>query len=136
MKSFTSILILFLISFSLNAQEFKFKSETIDYGKIDKGSDGERIFIFTNIGDQPIIIKNIKSSCGCTVPEKPEKPVMPGEKGEIKVSYDTKRVGGFSKSITIFSNATEAAKVIRIKGIVNNGVSLEKEKSILSDSQN
>jgi hypothetical protein len=136
MKSFTSILILFLLSFSINAQEFKFESETIDYGKIDKGANGERIFIFTNIGDQPIIIKNIKSSCGCTVPEKPEKPVMPGEKGEIKVSYDTKRVGGFSKSITIFSNATEAAKVIRIKGIVNNGVSLEKEKNMLSDSQN
>jgi hypothetical protein len=136
MKSFTSILILFLLSFSINAQEFKFKSETIDYGKIDKGADGERIFTFTNVGDQPIIIKNIKSSCGCTVPKKPEKPIMPGEKGEIKVSYDTKRVGGFSKSITIFSNATEPAKVIRIKGIVNNGVSLEKEKSMLSDSEN
>ena len=136
MKSLTSILILFLLSFSINAQEFKFESETIDYGKIDKGSDGERIFTFTNVGDQPIIIKNIQSSCGCTVPKKPEKPVVPGEKGEIKVSYDTKRVGGFSKSITIFSNATEAAKVIRIKGIVNNSVSLEKEKSMLSDSQN
>ena len=136
MKSFTSILILFLLSFSINAQEFKFESETIDYGKIDKGSDGERIFTFTNVGDQPIIIKNIQSSCGCTVPKKPEEPIMPGEKGEIKVSYDTKRVGGFSKSITIFSNATEAAKVIRIKGIVNNSVSLEKEKSMLSDSQN
>ena len=136
MKSLTSILILFLLSFSINAQEFKFESETIDYGKIDKGSDGERIFTFSNVGDQPIIIKNIQSSCGCTVPKKPEKPVMPGEKGEIKVSYDTKRVGGFSKSITIFSNATEANKVIRIKGIVNNSVSLEKEKSMLSDSQN
>ena len=136
MKRFTSILILFLLSFSINAQEFKFESETIDYGKIDKGANGERIFTFSNIGDQPIIIKNIQSSCGCTVPKKPEKPIMPGEKGEIKVSYDTNRVGGFSKSITIFSNATEAAKVIRIKGIVNNGVSLEKEKSMLSDSQN
>ena len=136
MKSFTSILMLFLLSFSINAQEFKFESETIDYGKIDKGANGERIFTFTNVGNQPIIIKNIQSSCGCTVPKKPEKPIMPGEKGEIKVSYDTKRVGGFSKSITIFSNATEAAKVIRIKGIVNNGVSLEKEKSMLSDSQN
>lgn len=135
MKRFTSILMLFLLSFSINAQEFKFESETIDYGKIDKGANGERIFTFTNVGDQPIIIKNIQSSCGCTVPKKPEKPIMPGEKGEIKVSYDTKRVGGFSKSITIFSNATEAAKVIRIKGIVNNGVSLEKEKSMLSDSQ-
>ena len=135
MKRFTSILMLFLLSFSINAQEFKFESETIDYGKIDKGANGERIFTFSNIGDQPIIIKNIQSSCGCTVPKKPEKPIMPGEKGEIKVSYDTNRVGGFSKSITIFSNATEAAKVIRIKGIVNNGVSLEKEKSMLSDSQ-
>ncbi len=135
MKRFTSILMLFLLSFSINAQEFKFQSETIDYGKIDKGANGERIFTFTNVGDQPIIIKNIQSSCGCTVPKKPEKPIMPGENGEIKVSYDTKRVGGFSKSITIFSNATEAAKVIRIKGIVNNGVSLEKEKSMLSDSQ-
>ena len=136
MKRFTSILMLFLLSFSINSQEFKFESETIDYGKIDKGSDGERIFTFSNVGDQPIIIKNIKSSCGCTVPKKPEEPIMPGEKGEIKVSYDTKRVGGFSKSITIFSNATEANKVIRIKGIVNNSVSLEKEKSMLSDSQN
>jgi hypothetical protein len=135
MKSFTAILILFLLSFSINAQEFKFESETIDYGKIDKGANGERIFTFSNIGDQPIIIKNIQSSCGCTVPKKPEKPVMPGEKGEIKVSYDTNRVGGFSKSITIFSNATEANKVIRIKGIVTNGISLEKEKSMLSGSQ-
>jgi hypothetical protein len=136
MKSFTSILVLLLLSFSIHAQEFKFESETIDYGKIDKGSNGERVFTFTNIGDQPIIIKNIQSSCGCTIPKKPEKPIMPGEKGEIKVSYDTKRVGGFSKSITIFSNATEATKVIRIKGIVNNAVSLEKEKNMLSDSQN
>jgi hypothetical protein len=136
MKSLTTILVLFLLSFSINAQEFKFENETIDYGKINKGADGERIFKFTNIGDQPIIIKNIQSSCGCTVPKKPEKPVMPGEKGEIKVSYDTNRVGGFSKSITIFSNATEAMKVVRIKGIVSNSVSLEKEKSMLSESEN
>lgn len=135
MKSFTSILFLFLLSFSINAQEFKFESETINYGKIDKGADGARIFTFTNIGDQPIVIKKIQSSCGCTVPKKPEKPIMPGEKGEIKVSYDTNRVGGFSKSITIFSNATEAVKVVRIKGIISNGVSLEKEKSMLSDSE-
>ncbi|SDR81153.1 Protein of unknown function [Polaribacter sp. KT25b] len=135
MKSLTSILVLFLISFSINAQEFKFEKETINYGKINKGADGERIFTFTNIGDQPIIIKRIQSSCGCTVPKKPEKPIMPGEKGEIKVSYDTKRVGGFSKSITIFSNATEAIKVLRIKGIISNGVSLEKEKSMLSNSE-
>ena len=133
MKNFTSILILFLISFSIQAQEFKFEKETIDYGAINKSANGERVFVFTNIGDAPIIIKNIQSSCGCTVPKKPEKPVMPGEKGEIKVSYDTKRVGGFSKSITIFSNAKNPRKIIKIKGIINKEVSLQKEKSMLSN---
>jgi hypothetical protein len=133
MKTFGTLLVIFFISFSTSAQEFKFEKETIDYGKISKGSNGERVFIFTNTGTQPLIIKNIQSSCGCTVPKKPEKPIMPGEKGEIKVSYDTKRVGGFSKAITIFSNAKNVRKVIKIKGIVNKGVSLQKEKSMLSN---
>ena len=133
MKNFTSILVLFLISFSIQAQEFKFEKETIDYGAINKSANGERVFMFTNIGDAPLIIARIQSSCGCTVPKKPEKPVMPGEKGEIKVSYDTKRVGGFSKSITIFSNAKNPRKIIKIKGIINKEVSLKKEKSMLSN---
>ena len=60
----------------------------------------------------------------------PEKPIMPGEKGEIKVSYDTKRVGGFSKAITIFSNAKNARKIIKIKGYVNKEISFEKENWI------
>jgi|TARA_B110000240_G_scaffold135235_1_gene149974 hypothetical protein len=134
MKAYGTLLVIFFISISFNAQEFKFEKETIDYGKISKGANGERIFVFTNIGDQPLIIKNIQSSCGCTVPKKPEEPIMPGEKGEIKVSYDTKRLGGFSKAITIFSNAKKSRKIIKIKGIINKGVSLKKEKSMLSDS--
>jgi hypothetical protein len=134
MKLSGSLLVLLFLSFSLNAQEFKFQEEVIDYGKIDKGSDGAKVFIFKNIGDQPIIIKKIQSSCGCTVPKKPEKPIMPGEDGEIKVSYDTKRVGGFSKSITIMSNAKNPRKIIRIKGIVNKEISLLKEKSIVIDN--
>ena len=134
MKLLGSLLVVLFLSFSLNAQEFKFQEEVIDYGKIDKGSDGAKVFIFKNIGDQPIIIKKIQSSCGCTVPKKPEKPIMPGEDGEIKVSYDTKRVGGFSKSITIMSNAKNPRKIIRIKGIVNKEISLLKEKSIVIDN--
>ena len=134
MRLLGCIVFIFFVSFSISSQEFKFEKETIDYGKIEKGSNGERTFVFTNIGDAPLIIKNIQSTCGCTVPKKPEKPIMPGEKGEIKVSYDTKRVGGFSKSITIFSNAKNARKVIKIKGFVNKELSLKKEKSLLSDS--
>ena len=133
MKAIFTILFIGFLSLSTFAQEFKFETETIDYGKINQGADGERTFVFTNVGNKPLIIKNIQSSCGCTIPQKSEKPILPGQKGKIKVSYDTKRVGGFSKSITIFSNAKSARKIIRIKGIVNNGISLEKEKSMLSN---
>lgn len=107
-----------LITSFLQAQEFQFDVETINYGKIEKGSDGIRVFEFTNIGDAPLIIKQIKSSCGCAIPEKPTKPIMPGEKGSIKVSYDTKRIGGFSKAITVFSNAKTERKMLKIKGHV------------------
>lgn len=133
MKKLLVICVLAFASISLNAQEFKFEKEIIDYGKISKNSNGTRVFVFTNIGEQPLIIKNIQSTCGCTVPKKPEHPIMPGDKGEIKVSYDTKRIGGFSKAITIFSNAKKSRKIIKIKGYVEKGVSLEKEKSILSN---
>lgn len=135
MKTLTTFFALFLISFALQAQEFKFEEETIDYGKIAKGAEGERTFIFTNVGDAPLVIERIQSSCGCTVPEKPKDPIMPGAQGKIKVSYDTKRPGGFSKAITIYSNAKSTPrKVIRIKGIVDSNISLEKKKSMISNS--
>ena len=120
MKTIGTLFFALSLSLSVNSQEFKFETETIDYGTILKESNGERVFIFTNVGDAPLIISNIQSSCGCTVPEKPKEPIMPGEKGEIKVGYDTKRIGGFSKQITIFSNAKEPRKVIKIKGFVEN----------------
>lgn len=147
MKKIAILLFLGVFSITLNAQEkttvkkegpaFKFEQETIDYGKIQKGSDGVRTFVFTNVGTAPLIIEQVKGSCGCTVPTKPEKPIMPGEKGKIKVKYDTNRVGGFSKSITITSNATEARKVIRIKGLVERPSSssvIQKQKSVVSSN--
>ena len=134
MKTLGTLLLVLCATLSINSQEFKFDQETIDYGKIIKGSEGERTFVFTNVGDAPLIIQSIKSSCGCTVPKKPENPIMPGEKGEIKVSYETKRIGGFSKQITILSNAITAKKIVKIKGFIANAVLLEKEKSILSNN--
>lgn len=117
-----------LITVVANAQEFKFDAETINYGSITQGSEGKRLFEFTNIGDAPLIIKNIKSTCGCTIPKKPEKPIMPGEKGKIEISYDTKRLGGFSKAITIYSNAKSERKMLKIKGYINKGKEMLKEK--------
>ena len=73
MKKLIVLMMLFGVSFLSNAQaKIEFKSETIDYGNIAKGSDGIRVFEFTNTGDAELIISNVKSSCGCTVPEKPK----------------------------------------------------------------
>ncbi len=118
MKSITVFIIIFLITFSAFSQEFQFEKKIINYGKIAKNSNGERIFTFTNIGNAPIIISDIKTSCDCAVPKKPEDPIMPGEKGTITVSYDTSKTGGFSKVITIFSNAKNSRKTIKIKGYI------------------
>ena len=98
--------------------KMEFKSETIDYGEIKKGSDGVRVFEFKNTGTAPLVIEDVKSSCGCTVPKKPEEPVMPGETGKIEVKYDTKRVGPIRKTVTVYSNAEEPVKALKIKGTV------------------
>jgi len=118
MKTILSIIAICFLALNVNAQEFKFEKDVINYGKITQGSEGKRVFEFTNVGDAPLIIKDIKSTCGCTVPSKPEKPIMPGEKGQIEVSYDTKRLGGFSKAITVYSNAKEERKMLNIKGYI------------------
>ena len=132
-----SFLFLSYVSFAQDTEYdkpvFKFDNETIDYGKIAMGANGYRVFEFTNIGKSPLIITRVQASCGCTVPKKPENPIMPGEKGKIEVSYDTKRLGGFSKAITIFSNAKTPRKVIKIKGYVEKLVTLEKKQNMLSD---
>lgn len=97
---------------------FEFETEVIDYGEIAANSDGNRVFTFKNVGKAPLIINKVKGSCGCTVPTKPDKPIMPGETGEIKVKYATNRIGPFSKTVTITSNAYEDTKILRIKGRV------------------
>ena len=135
MKTLLSFVAICLLSLSINAQEFKFETETIDYGKIALGSEGSRTFEFTNVGDAPLIINDIKSTCGCTVPKKPEKPIMPGEKGQIEVSYDTKRPGGFSKAITVLSNAKKERVMLKIKGFVTKDAAPAKEKNIMNDSE-
>lgn len=97
---------------------FSFESDEIDYGSIQQNADGVRVFKFKNSGDAPIVISNAKGSCGCTVPTYSKNVIAPGESGEIQVKYDTKRIGKFTKTVTLTSNASEPSKVLRIKGEV------------------
>ncbi len=95
-----------------------FENETIDYGTIEQNADGQREFAFTNNGDKPLIIMSATGSCGCTVPDAPKEPIAPGAKAVIKVKYDTNRVGPFTKTVTVTSNASATPKTLTIKGEV------------------
>lgn len=96
-----------------------FENETIDYGTIQQNSDGNREFVFTNNGNKPLIIESTQGSCGCTVPTKPEGPIAPGARATIGVKYATDRVGAFTKTVTVKSNAAgQETKLLTIKGNV------------------
>ena len=122
MKKSLFISITLLFSFFVYSQEnqadIKFEETIIDDGEVEFESDGKRIFKFKNIGNAPLVFQRISSSCGCTIPKKPEKPIEPGETGEIEVEYDTKRVGLFMKAISVTSNSKNPSMVLRIKGEV------------------
>jgi hypothetical protein len=96
-----------------------FENETIDYGTLPHNADGKREFVFVNNGTKPLIISNATGSCGCTVPTWPKEPIAPGAKGVIGVKYATDRVGAFTKTVTLTSNADgQASKVLTIKGTI------------------
>ena len=120
MKKLVLLLFVGIISLSINAQDktakIEFKASEIDYGEIAKGSDGIRIFEFVNTGTAPLVISKVYSSCGCTIPKKPEGPIAPGATGNIEVKYDTKRVGPIRKTITVVSNADTPTVALKIKG--------------------
>ena len=123
MKKAILFILLIFAPLALSAQAsgpmISFDMETIDYGDITKGSNGVRTFTFENTGDAPLEIQGVRSSCGCTIPKKPEAPIKPGKKGEITVRYDTNRVGVFRKTITVNTNVSNAAIIsLKIKGNV------------------
>ena len=102
----------------VNEAIITFDAETMDYGTIMQNSNGKRTFTFTNNGSAPLIISDVKSSCGCTVPSFSKTPIAPNTTGVITVNYDTKKVGTFSKTITVTSNATEVTTILKVKGNV------------------
>ncbi|WP_431137201.1 DUF1573 domain-containing protein [Psychroserpens mesophilus] len=122
-----SMLYVMLLSCNNFAQElgtiedigvFHFDEEVIDYGTIAQNDNGVRTFKFTNRGRAPIVISKVKTTCGCTVPTYPKQAILPGESGTIDIKYATNRIGVFSKSITVISNADNKQKTLRIKGNV------------------
>jgi hypothetical protein len=131
MKKFALICLFASMAFIGNAQnveqkevpehgaKIRFEEMEHQYGTIMKGGNGDCEFVFWNDGDEPLILQNVKASCGCTTPTWTQKPVMPGQSGSIKVRYNTNNVGGFSKTVTVTSNAVNNDRVVlKIKGTV------------------
>lgn len=122
MKKYVAFMLIAFVAFAATAQEkmakIEFKTEVIDYGEIAKGSDGLRTFEFTNTGNAPLVVTKVISSCGCTIPKKPEEPIAPGDTGIIEVKYNTQKVGPIRRTITVLSNADEPTKALKIKGKV------------------
>ncbi len=96
----------------------KFDETSHDYGTIEQNANGKYDFVFKNEGNVPLVLSNVRSSCGCTIPQWPREPIAPGATSTIEVKYDTRRIGTFSKSITVTSNGSETPILLRIKGKV------------------
>lgn len=114
------------IHFFANAQqkdvghpEMRFWKTEYNFGQLKQNENAEYTFIFFNTGNEPLIISNVSSTCGCTIPQWDKKPVMPGKHGSIKVKYNTSKKGLFRKIISVKSNdANNNVIILRISGIV------------------
>jgi hypothetical protein len=96
-----------------------FAEEFHDFGEVQEGEVVEHTFTFTNEGEGPLIISNAQGSCGCTVPDWPRQPIAPGQKGQIKVSFNsTGRAGRQDKRVTLTTNAVPQSKVLNITSTV------------------
>ncbi|RDI13093.1 DUF1573 domain-containing protein [Flavobacterium sp. AG291] len=133
---FFAVLLLTTVSYAQSGAKMEFKSDTVDYGNTSKETDnGIRFFEFTNTGDAPLIIKDVKSSCGCTVPSWPKEPIAPGKSGKIEVKYNM-TPGPIRKTITVQSNAvnhSDGVVALKIKGDVTKKEEvniLDKKKSL------
>ncbi len=131
MKTLFALVAVFFASFTLaTAQKMEFETLEVNYGDIVKGANGVREFKFKNTGTAPLIIESAQGSCGCTVPDYPREPIMPGETKSVKVKYDTQRTGPFTKYVTLKSNSTVNSQVqLTIRGNVAEEPSATPEKS-------
>jgi hypothetical protein len=98
--------------------EFKFNEEKHDFGKIPQGTPVTTVFEFTNIGKEPLILTEVKPTCGCTIADYTKTPVKSGEKGLIKITYNAAVAAPFNKTIVVTSNAKTPQKYLNIVGEV------------------
>ena len=131
MKRFLTILSVVLLATALScsqsnngnndkkaAAEITFQETEHDFGTIDQHSKAEYVFVFRNTGKEPLVVNNVQTSCGCTVPDWTRDPVGKKKLGLVKIHYRTEVPGGFTKTIRVYSNASNSPVVLKIMGLV------------------
>ena len=109
--------------------EMKFDIREVDFGTHDEGEIMDTVFRFTNTGEVPLVISNVKTSCGCTTPYWPKKPIKPGESDVIKVKFNSNhKRGNQVKTITIHANTKNLTEQIKIKAYINPKSRKDKQK--------
>jgi hypothetical protein len=110
-------------SVAVDAPVMTFEETNWDFGTIQEGDVVKHTYTFTNTGKSPLIIQNATAQCGCTVPDWTRTPVAPGEKGELRVEFNSKgKAGVQSKSVTITANTQPEINQVMLKGVVESGV--------------
>ena len=125
---FLFFLVCSVYSLGQNSAYITFDSLTINYGKILQGDNGTVDFKFTNTGDRDLKINKVRSSCGCTIPKKPDSLIALGVSDLIKVNYDTERIGIINKTIIVNSNAANETVILKITGEVLDPESIKEIK--------
>lgn len=103
---------------SVTGDSIVFEKTVHDYGTIIQSGNGETEFVFVNKGKKPLVLNNVNASCGCTSPNWTKTPILPGETGSVKVKYNTELLGSFTKTVTVYSNASNSNVVLTIRGNV------------------
>lgn len=98
--------------------KFKWEKTTHNFGKIEQGKPVSTEFIFTNTGSIPLVISNVKGSCGCTVTDYAKEPIAPGKQGNVKATFNAVASGSFHKSIRVMANVEGGLETLFIKGEV------------------
>lgn len=122
MKSLFATLLLFVAFVAIGQNKadalIKFDKDTYSFGRVNQNNPATVEFTFTNTGKTPVIVESATAECGCTTPEYPKAPVMAGKKGTIKVTYDAKTMGSFTKRVTVKLVNVPDSKVLTINGEV------------------
>jgi hypothetical protein len=121
MKKMFLLMVMAFTVFAVQAQTDKkgavleFNEKSIDFGDITQGDKVEHTFVFTNLGDMPLVISNVAVTCGCTAPNWPKEPIAPGAKGELRVQFNSSgKMGKQNSVVRIYSNASEPIEKVSL----------------------